>query len=71
MENWRRFKSVEELEASPERDQIQYWKTAYETAHKMFVDCAENTMDQVDFYRHTIRNLRRQLEEAKAHGNTE
>lgn len=71
MENWRRFKSIEELEASPESDQIQYWKTAYEIAHQMFVDCAENTMEQVDFYRNTIRNLRRQLQEAKANGNNQ
>jgi ribosomal protein L19E len=71
MESWRHFNLIKDIEGLNDKEQIQYWKYSYHKAYGMFEDCAENTMEQVDFYRKVIRELRRQLQEAKAHGNVE
>jgi ribosomal protein L19E len=71
MDSWRHFNLVKDIEGLNDKEQIQYWKYSYHKAYGMFEDCAENTMEQVDFYRKVIRELRRQLQEAKAHGNVE
>jgi ribosomal protein L19E len=71
MDSWRHFNLIKDIEGLNDKEQIQYWKYSYHKAYGMFEDCAENTMEQVDFYRKVIRELRRQLQEAKAHGNVE
>jgi ribosomal protein L19E len=70
-ELWRSFTEIDDIKGLNDKEQIQYWKYSYHKAYGMFEDCAENTMEQVDFYRKVIRELRSQLQEAKAHGNVE
>lgn len=71
MESWRHFNLIKDIEGLNDKEQIQYWKYSYHKAYAMFEDCAENTMEQVDFYRKVIRELRRQLQEAREHGNNQ
>jgi ribosomal protein L19E len=71
MESWRHFNLIKDIEGLNDKEQIQYWKYSYHKAYGMFEDCAENTMEQVDFYRKVIRELRRQLQEAREHGNNQ
>lgn len=71
MDSWRHFNLIKDIEGLNDKEQIQYWKYSYHKAYGMFEDCAENTMEQVDFYRKVIRELRRQLQEAREHGNNQ
>ena len=71
MDSWRHFNLIKDIEGLNDKEQIQYWKYSYHKAYAMFEDCAENTMEQVDFYRKVIRELRRQLQEAREHGNNQ
>lgn len=64
-EPWRSFDRINDIEGLTDKEQIQYWKYSYHKAYGMFEDCADNLLLQVEFYRDTIRLLRRQLKEAQ------
>lgn len=56
---------IKDIPSLNSEQQIQYWKDAYQKTRTMYEDNAEAYVDQVAFYRHIIKDLRRQLKELR------
>ena len=70
-EPWRGFNKIDDIKGLNDKEQIQYWKYSYDKAYTMFEDCAENLIEQVAYYRQTIKELRAKLQEAREHVNNQ
>jgi len=62
---WRTFHLIPDIKNLNDAEQIQYWKYSYHKAMGMFEDCAENYIEQLDFHRSIIKDLRMKLQEAQ------
>jgi hypothetical protein len=62
---------IKNIEGLNDQQQIQYWKDAYRKVRAMYEDSAEAYVDQVDFYRHIIKNLRTQIKELQVKDDKE
>lgn len=64
IEVWRSFHLIPDKDGLDDKEQIQYWKFSYHQAMGMFEDCAENYIEQLEFHRAIIKDLRMKLKEA-------
>ena len=64
IEVWRSFHLIPDKDDLNDKEQIQYWKFSYHQAMGMFEDCAENYIEQLEFHRAIIKDLRMKLKEA-------
>jgi hypothetical protein len=62
---------IKNIEGLNDEQQIQYWKDAYRKVRTMYEDSAEAYVDQVDFYRNIIKNLRTQIKELQVRDDKE
>jgi len=62
---------IKNIEGLNDEQQIQYWKDAYRKVRAMYEDSAEAYVDQVDFYRNIIKNLRTQIKELQVRDDKE
>jgi hypothetical protein len=65
IEVWRSFHLIPDKDGLNDKEQIQYWKFSYHQAMGMFEDCAENYIEQLEFHRAIIKDLRMKIKEAK------
>jgi hypothetical protein len=70
-EPWRNFNEIDDIKGLTDKEQIQYWKYSYHKAYTMFEDCAENTLEQVSFYRQLVKEFRIKLQAAREHVNNQ
>ena len=65
IEVWRSYHLIPDKDGLNDKEQIQYWKFSYHQAMGMFEDCAENYIEQLEFHRAIIKDLRMKIKEAK------
>jgi hypothetical protein len=66
IEVWRSFYLIPDKNGLNDKEQIQYWKFSYHQAMGMFDECAENYIEQLEFHRAIIKDLRMKLKESNA-----
>lgn len=66
---WKKFSLIPDKDGLNTEEQIRYWKYSYHQAMGMFEDCAENYIEQLEFHRAIIRELRAQIKEMKEIAN--
>jgi hypothetical protein len=67
---WKTFHLIPDKQGLNDKQQIQYWKYSYHKAMGMFEDCAENYIEQLDFHRAIIKDLRTQIKEMQSRVNS-
>lgn len=66
---WKKFNLIPDKSGLNAEEQVRYWKYSYHQAMGMFDDCAENYMEQLEFHRAIIKDLRAQIKEMKSSVN--
>lgn len=68
-DEWKTFALIPDKKGLNNEQQIRYWKYSYHKAMGMFEDCAENYIEQLEFHRAIIKDLRAQIKEMQPRVN--